>query len=105
MHENNFVRITGTVKRAAEAGSGVLDFTIDVVNDNGRHDFYDCRLTSQSEAYEQLEGFVDEGELLEIVGHLERRTITESKRVGLVTVETRYTATIIYVDKIVEDEQ
>lgn len=103
--KNNFVRLAGTVKRAAEAGSGVLDFALEVTNEKGRRDIYDCRMTSQSDAYDQLEGFVNEGEPLEVLGHLERRTVTESKRVGLVMVETRYTATIVYIDAIVEEEE
>lgn len=103
--ENNFVRLAGTVKRAAEAGSGVLDFALEVVNEKGRIDIYDCRMTSQSDAYDQLEGFVNEGEPLEVLGHLERRTVTDSKRIGLVMVEARYTATIVYVDAIVESEE
>lgn len=102
--DNNFVRLAGTVKRAAKAGSGVLDFALEVINENGRMDIFDCRLTSQSDAYDQLEGFVNEGEPLEIMGHLERRTVTEAKRVGLVMVETRYTAIVVYVDAIVESE-
>lgn len=102
--QNNFVRLAGTVKRAAEAGSGVLDFALEVVNERGRLDIYDCRLTSQSDAYEQLEGFVNEGEPLEVVGHLERRTVTKEERVGLVTVTARYTTTLVYVENIIEQE-
>lgn len=102
--ENNFVRLAGTVKRAAEAGSGVLDFALEVMGDRGRLNIFDCRLTSQSDAYDQLDGFVNEGEGLEVMGHLERHTVTEAKRVGLVMVETRYTATIVYVDAVVEEE-
>lgn len=102
--QNNFVRLAGTVKRAAEAGSGVLDFALEVMNERGRLDIYDCRLTSQSDAYEQLEGFVNEGEPLEVVGHLERRTVTKEERVGLVMVTTRYTTTLVYVENIIEQE-
>lgn len=102
--QNNYVRLAGTVKREAVAGSSVLDFALEVVNERGRFDIYDCRLTSQSAAYEQLEGFVNEGEPLEVEGHLERRTVTKEERVGLVTVTTRYTTTIIYVDNIIENE-
>lgn len=102
--QNNFVRLAGTVKREAEAGSGILDFALEVVNERGRLDIYDCRLTSQSDAYEQLEGFVNEGEPLEVVGHLERRTVTKEERVGLVMVTTRYTTTLVYVENIIEQE-
>lgn len=102
--ENNFVRLAGTVKRAAKAGSGVLDFALEVTNERGRRDIYDCRLTSQSDAYAQLEGFVNEGEPLEVIGHLERRTITGTEKIGLVTVEARYTQVVVYVDAIVEME-
>lgn len=103
--DNNYVHLCGTVKRDASQGEGVMDFAIEVVNERGRRDIYDCRLTSQSDAYDQLEGFVNEGEPLEVLGHLERRTVTDSKRIGLVMVETRYTATIVYVDAIVESEE
>lgn len=102
--QNNFVRLAGTVKREAEAGSGILDFALEVMNERGRLDIYDCRLTSQSDAYEQLEGFVNEGEPLEVVGHLERRTVTKEERVGLVMVTTRYTTTLVYVENIIEQE-
>jgi hypothetical protein len=101
---NNYVRLSGTVKRAAEAGSGVLDFALEVPNERGRLDIYDCRLTSKSEAYGQLEGFVNEGEPLEVEGHLERRTVCKEERVGLVMVTARYTTTLVYVDGIIEQE-
>lgn len=102
--DNNSVHLIGTVKRNAEAGSGVLDFAVEVVNERGRLDIFDCRMTSQSEAYEQLEGFVNEGEPIEIVGHLEKRTQSEGQRIAGVWVEVRYTATLIYVDHIIEQE-
>lgn len=102
--DNNSVHLIGTVKRNAEAGSGVLDFAVEVVNERGRLDIFDCRMTSQSEAYEQLEGFVNEGEPIEIVGHLEKRTQSEGQRIAGVWVEVRHTATLIYVDHIIEQE-
>ena len=102
--ENNSVYLAGKVKRGAEANSGVMDFAIEIINSKGRRDIFDCRTTSQSAAYEQLEGFVNEGEDIEIMGHLEKRTTTEAQRVSGVLVEVKHTVTIIYVDSIVEAE-
>lgn len=103
--ENNMVRLSGTVKRNSEASSGILDFSLSVRNNNGRIDIFDCRLTTQSPAYEQLEGFVNEGEPLEILGRLEKRTVSESQRLAGVWVDVRQTATVIYVEGIVESEE
>ena len=106
----NIVQLSGTVKRDAEAsasnGCEVLDFALDVVNAKGRHDIFDCRITSMSDAYEQLEGFVNEGEHIEVVGHLEKVTRTERQRLAGAMVEVRSTSTVVYVDGlIVEEEQ
>jgi len=102
--DNNFVRLAGTVKRAAEAGSGVLDFALEVINDKGRMDIFDCRLTSQSDAYDQLEGFVNEGEPIEVIGHLGKRTTTDGVRICGVWVDVRNTTTFIFVDKVVTED-
>lgn len=103
--EQNLVFLTGTVKRDAEAAktgtNSVLDFAIAVFN-GSRYDIYDCRTTSASEAYQQLEGFVSEGEELSIVGHLEKMTSTDSSRIAGVVVEVKRTNVVVYVDQIQE---
>lgn len=101
----NRVHLGGTVKRAAESGSGVLDFALEVINEKGRRDIFDCRTTAQAEAFGSLEGFVNEGEELEIMGHLEKRTFTEQQRVAGVMVEVRHTATIVFVDIVIKQEE
>ena len=107
--ENNEVRLHGTVKRNAEAGEyrggKILDFALAVWNDaNQRHDVFDCRLTSMSAAYEQLEGFVNEGEEIELVGHLQKSSYTGRERVAGVMIEVRPTEGVVYVDAIIETE-
>lgn len=104
----NIVQLSGTVKRDAEAsasnGCEVLDFALDVVNAKGRHDIFDCRITSMSDAYEQLEGFVNEGESMEVIGHLEKLTRTDRQRMAGSMVEVRSTSTVVYVDNIIEED-
>jgi len=108
--ENNSVHLIGIVKRGAKAGNNgkggqVLDFALQVTDPNtGRYDIFDCRLTEISDAMEQLEGFVEEGEQLEIMGHLVKRTSTESQRIAGVWIDVRSTATVVYVDSIVEED-
>ena len=101
--ETNIVFLTGTVKRDAvganAGGNSVLDFALSVFNGN-RYDIYDCRTTSASDAYRQLEGFVSEGEELSVVGHLEKMTYTGSNKIVGVSVEVKRTNTIVYVDSI-----
>lgn len=103
--EQNLVFLTGTVKRDAEGvktgTNSVLDFAVTVFN-GSRYDIYDCRTTSASEAYQQLEGFVSEGEEISVVGHLEKMTSTDSSRIAGVMVEVKRTNTIVYVDQIQE---
>lgn len=102
--ENNSVHLIGTVKRNAEAGSGVIDFAIEVENRKGRREIFDCRTTSHSAAYHTLEGFVNEGEPIELVGHLEKRTFTETQRVAGVKVDVTHTVVLVYVDDILSTE-
>lgn len=105
--ENNSVHLVGTVKRdatAADTGNGgqVLDFALMVTNPtNGRFDIFDCRLTSYSAAMDQLEGFVTEGERLELVGRLEKQTRTEDQRIAGVWVQVRTTQIVVYVESII----
>lgn len=102
--DNNFVHLIGTVKRDATQGDGVMDFAIEVPNERGTLQIFDCRLTQRSDAWDELEGFVNEGEPIEIIGHLEKRTTTDGTRVSGVWVEVRNTTVIIYVDKVVTED-
>lgn len=102
--DNNFVHIIGTVKRDATQGDGVLDFAIEVPNHKGTLQIFDCRLTNRSDAWNELEGFVNEGEPIEIMGHLEKRTATDGMRINGVWVDIRNTKTLIYVDKVVTED-
>lgn len=102
--ENNFVHLIGTVKRDASQGNGVMDFAIEVPDQKGTRYIYDCRLTSRSDAWEQLEGFVNEGEPIEIMGHLEKHTTTDGMRINGVWIDVRNTQTLVYVDKVVTED-
>lgn len=102
--ENNNVHLIGTVKRDATEGDGVLDFAIEVPDHKGTLQIFDCRLTKRSDAWAELEGFVNEGEPIEIIGHLEKRTLTEGVRVSGAWVDVRVTHTIIYVDNVVTED-
>lgn len=108
--DNNEVRLHGTVKRNAECvterGSRILDFALEVWSDkNSRLDVFDCRTTDGSAAMEELEGFVTEGEELEVEGHLEKSTKSERQRMaGGVMVEVRNTSIVVYVDDVIEEE-
>lgn len=102
--DNNYVHLIGTVKRDATQGDGVMDFAIEVPNERGTLQIFDCRLTQRSDAWDDLEGFVNEGEPIEVIGHLEKRTTTDGMRINGVWVEVRNTQTIIYVDKVVTED-
>lgn len=102
--DNNYVHLIGTVKRDATQGDGVMDFAIEVPDHKGTLNIYDCRLTRRSDAWDELEGFVNEGEPIEIIGHLEKRTTTEGTRVNGVWIEVRNTVTLIYVDSVVTED-
>lgn len=102
--DNNFVHLIGTVKRDATQGDGVMDFAIEVPNHKGTMQIFDCRLTQRSDAWDELEGFVNEGEPIEVMGHLEKRTTTDGTRVNGVWIDVRATNTIIYVDKVVTED-
>lgn len=102
--DNNLVHITGTVKRDAVEGDGVLDFAVEVPDRRGTRQIFDCRITKRSDAWKDLEGFVNEGEPIEIIGHLEKQTCTDGVRIAGVWVDIRVTNTIIYVDNVVTEE-
>lgn len=102
--DNNSVHLTGTVKRAATEGNGVLDFAVEVPNERGRINIFDCRLTQKSDAWADLDGFVNEGEAIEVIGHLDKRTTTDAQRVGGAMVEVRVTQTFVYVDHVITED-
>ena len=102
--ENNYVHLVGTVKRDAKQGDGVMDFAIEVPDYRGTLQIFDCRLTQRSGAWADLEGFVNEGEPIEVTGHLEKRTTTDGQRVNGVWIEVRNTQILIYVDKVVTED-
>lgn len=102
--DNNLVHLMGTVKRDAMEGDGVLDFAIEVPDERGTIRIFDCRLTKRSDAWTQLEGFVNEAEPIEVIGHLERRTVTEGVRVAGVWIDVRVTNTVVYVDNVVTED-
>lgn len=102
--DNNFVHLIGTVKRDAAQGDGVMDFAVEVPNHNGTLNIFDCRLTKRSDAWDELEGFVNGGEPIEIMGHLEKRTTTDGMRVNGVWVDIRNTQTFVYVDSVVTED-
>lgn len=102
--DNNYVHLIGTVKRDATQGDCVMDFAVEVPDHKGTLNIYDCRLTRRSDAWDVLEGFVNEGEPIEIIGHLEKCTTTEGIRVNGVWIEVRNTVTLIYVDSVVTED-
>jgi hypothetical protein len=81
-----------------------MDFAIEVPGYKGRLDIFDCRCTSRSAAFDELEGFVNEGEPIEVIGHLEKRTTTDEQRIGGVWVAVRNTTTFVYVDNVVTED-
>ena len=102
--ENNYVRLVGTIKRNSEAVGGRLEFTLEVLNAKGDKLWFDCVCTRNSEAYGQLEGFVNEGEPIEVIGHLVKNSLTERTRLGDTRIETRTTRVGVYVDEVVTEE-
>jgi hypothetical protein len=55
-------------------------------------------------AYESLEGFVNEGEPIEVMGHLIKMTTTEEQRVNGVWLTVRNTRTVVYVDSVITED-
>ena len=103
--ENNFVRLSGEVRSAAESSGGRLEFTMTVLNGKGDKLWFDCVTTKHSEAFGKLEGFVNEGEVIEVSGHLVKSTKTEVGRVGDTRIETKNTRILIYVDDVTTEEK
>lgn len=101
MERDNYVRLVGTVKRDSDAnetgnGRSALDFTLVVSGiGNERPTYVDCVAYDQLIVEQQLEGFVEAGEVLEVEGHLTFRSYTKPNgmmRSGLV----------VYVDSVEE---
>lgn len=103
--ENNYVRLVGTVKQNAENVSGRLQFAIEVPNEKGTKMWFDCMCTSHSAAFDELEGFVNEGEPIEVIGHLVKNTSTEYGKVGNSRMEVKTTNIVVYVDEVVTEEE
>lgn len=84
-NEANYVSIIGPVKRDARAermraGVVIMGFTLTVNGNNGEPPAYiDC--FASNEVVDQLEGYVTEGEVLEVHGYLSFRTMTDHKGV------------------------
>lgn len=104
MGDVNSVSVAGIVKRDAEAVSGRLEFALEVPDAKGRMCIFDIVTTAPSEAYQELEGFVNGGERLEVVGHLEKRTYNEGQRLSGVWVDVRTSPTVIYAERVITDE-
>lgn len=104
MHElpDNFVHLTGTIKRYAEErrvreGLHVMDFTIVVgATPETRGTYVDCE--AYGPVIEATDGYVDEGELVTIEGHVGFRTWTDQNGV-------RRTGRVIIVDEIECEEE
>ena len=104
MHDlpDNFVHLTGVIKRDAEArrvreGLHIMDFTIVVGAEEGRRGTYiDCE--AYGPAIEATEGYVEEGELVTIEGHFGFRTWTDPNGV-------RRSGRVIIVDEIDCEEE
>ena len=96
----NEVRLVGTVKRDSEAtelrnGVRVMDFCLvvpDAVYDHASV-YVDC--FAATDCVNQLDGFVTEGEALEVEGHLTFRTMTDHKG-------RKKSAMVVYVDNATE---
>ena len=103
--ENNSVHLVGEVKAPAGDIGGRLEFTLTVKNGKGTDMWFDCVTTRNSTAHAKLEGFVNEGELLDVSGHLVKSTKTEQGRVGNTRIETKTTQILVYVDDVITEEQ
>ena len=102
--ENNYVRLVGTATGEAKARGGKIQFTLNVPNGKGDWMFFDCLTTKSSEAFDKLEGFVNEGECLEVEGHLIKNTKTDTGKVGNTRIETKTTCVMVYVDDVTTEE-
>lgn len=105
----NKVQLSGTVKRDAEAGrfkgGKAVDFALVVEMEDGYKAIFDCRLTDRAEAFADLEGFVEEGEHMEVIGHLGKNTSSKEVKALSAAMTVRVTDTIVYVDEIVAEDE
>ena len=101
---NNSVHLIGTVKGDSEHVSGRLAFTIEVPNQKGTKMWFDCMTTSHSDAFATLEGFVNDAEPIEVIGHLVKNTSTEYGKVGNSRIEVKTTSVLVYVDEVVTED-
>lgn len=103
--ENNYVHLVGTVKRAEEASGGRIEFTIEVPDRKGTNIWFDCVCSRRSEAFAALDGFVNEGEPMEVMGHLEKHTTNKSMKVGhACSIDARATDVVVYVDEVITED-
>lgn len=78
----NYVRLVGTVKRDAtrewiRKGLPVMNFTVVVPSDGERGAYVDC--VAYGEIVEEFDGYVSEGEAIEVEGYLSFRSYTDSE--------------------------
>lgn len=98
---DNFVHLSGTIKRDAEArlvreGLRIMDFTLVVgATPETRGTYIDCE--AYGHVVEQAEGFMEEGEGVTIEGHFGFRTWTDSQGV-------RRSGRVIIIDEIEYEE-
>lgn len=102
--DNNSVHLIGTVKNSAEDVSGRLTFTIEVPNEKGTKMWFDCVCTNRSDAFSALDGFVNAGERIEVVGHLVKNVETESGKIGNSRIEVKTTNVYVYVDEVIVED-
>lgn len=99
METKNYVNVSGSVKASAtaariRAGLSAINFTLVVDGGEGERPTYvDCMAYGDDIVNGQLEGFVDEGEWLEVEGHLSFRTFTDSNG-------SRRSGIIVYVENV-----
>lgn len=103
--DGNKVILRGVVKRDETAEKGVLSFALVVESgDEKRLAIVDCRTFEWTDAYEKLEGFVNEDDELEVVGHLDRYTRTRAVKVGTCDCEIKTTSLYVFVDDVLNME-
>lgn len=102
--DNNSVHLIGTVKQSTEEVSGRLTFTVEVPNEKGTKMWFDCVCTNRSNAFVALEGFVNEGEPIEVIGHLVKDVRTETGKIGNSRIEVKTTSVAVYVDDVITED-
>lgn len=103
--DGNEVTLRGVVKRDETAEKGVLSFALVVDSgDEKRLAIVDCRTFEWADAYAKLGGFVNENDVLEIAGHLDRYTRTRAVKVGTCDCEIKTTSLYVFVDDVLNME-